>query len=51
MSQLSNGVWYDKIHKLILEKIKIKDVDKLSAGEPTEGENVPAASAEAESVE
>ena len=46
MSQLANGVRYDKIHKLILEKIRIKDVDKLSVEEPAEDDNAPVAEAE-----
>ena len=46
MSRLANGLRYDKIGKLILGKIRIKDVDKLSSGE--EQENVEAAAESAE---
>jgi len=55
MSQLSNGLRYDKIHKLILDKIKIKDVDKLSVEEPAGGgeerEDAPVAAAGVESAD
>ena len=39
LSRLSDGLRYDKINKLILDKIKIKDVDKLSGEEPAGAES------------
>jgi len=38
MSQLSSMLRHNKVKKLILEKIIIKDVDKLSDEEPADGE-------------
>ena len=51
MSRLSNGLRYDKIGKLVLDKIKIKYVDKLSGEETANYESAPAGTKDAESAE
>ena len=46
MSQLLSRLRYDKIEKLIMDKIKVKYVHKLSAPAPAGGESVDAESTE-----
>ena len=48
MSQLANSVRYEKIGKLVMEKIKIKDVDKLSDGKQESAETAAAVTESAE---